>query len=144
MSIGKIFKCVFFYQSMQHRKIKIAQFFFYAATHYQVTRSAERQYPLNSPSNYASKECFFIAKITILTFSPLFTGISNNHVLTFNLTFISHLTLKKIEHSPEPSRYKLLIAAFRVLLRPLVSELAGVILIPQRRAFDWRPQRRAG
>ena len=41
----------------------------------------------------------------------------------------SHLTfLKKFKHSPKPSRSEFLIAAYRVFLRPLFSELAGGVI----------------
>ena len=68
------------------------------------------------PIKFCTKTIIFVAKITALKFSPFFTGITQIHVLNFKLTLTSHLTDFE-KNSSEPSRYELLIAAFRVFLR---------------------------
>ena len=74
MSIGKHFNS-FCDESMQHRKIKIA--------------------PLNSPSNISIERKCFYGKNNNFEIFIFFTRISHNHVLTFKLTLISHLTFFK-------------------------------------------------
>ena len=76
--VQKLWKCPyenfsnsFFDKNMSYRKMKIA--------------------PLNFPWNSASNNAF-VVKITALKFSPFFTGISQTHVLNFQLTLTSHLT----------------------------------------------------
>ena len=75
--------------------------------------------PLNSSSKFASTESFFVKNNNFEIFTSVNRDLSIIDLgLTFNL-------LKNVKRSPEPSRYELSIAAFRVYLRPLVSELAG-------------------
>ena len=70
-----------------------------------------------------------------MKFSPLFTGILNDYDLNINMTLTSHETLfLNVKHSSCYSRYQLLIAAFRVFLRPLVSEYQGGTIHPPPRA----------